>query len=59
MSPPQGTKETASLYTLLCPTVTLSVLLPPIEPPESRGVDVKSYRWQKHCRSLYQTPIAA
>ena len=31
----------------------------PIEAPESRGVDFKSYRWQKHCRGLYQTPIAA
>jgi len=31
----------------------------PIETPESRGVDFKSYRWQKHCRGLYQTPIAA
>src|SRR5215475_13502333 len=31
----------------------------PIETPESRGVDFKSYRWQKHCRGLYQSPIAA
>jgi len=31
----------------------------PIETPESRGVDFKSYRWRKHCRGLYQTPIAA
>jgi hypothetical protein len=31
----------------------------PIEAPESRGVDFKSYRWQKHCRGVSQTPIAA
>ena len=31
----------------------------PIETHESKGVDFKSYRWQKHCRGLYQTPIAA
>ena len=31
----------------------------PIETPESRGVNLKSYRWQAHCRGLYQTPIAA
>jgi len=31
----------------------------PIETPESRGVNFKSYRWQKHCRGLYQTPTAA
>ena len=31
----------------------------PNETPESRGIDLKSYRWQKHCRGLYQTPIAA
>ena len=31
----------------------------PIKTTESRGVDFKSYRWQKHCRGLYQTPIAA
>jgi putative transposase len=31
----------------------------PIETPESRGIDFKSYRWQKHCRGLYQTPMAA
>jgi hypothetical protein len=31
----------------------------PIETPESRGVDFKSYRWQKHCCGLYQMPIAA
>jgi hypothetical protein len=31
----------------------------PIETPESRGIDFKSYRWQTHCRGLYQTPMAA
>jgi transposase InsO family protein len=31
----------------------------PVETPESKGNDFKSYRWQKHCRGLYQTPIAA
>jgi putative transposase len=31
----------------------------PIETPGSQGVQFKSYRWQKHCRGLYQTPIAA
>jgi hypothetical protein len=31
--------------------------------PDSRGpespISFASYRWQKHCRGLYQTPIAA
>ena len=31
----------------------------PIETRESKGADFKLYRWQKHCRGLYQTPIAA
>jgi len=31
----------------------------PVETPESKGIDFKLYRWQKHCRGLYQTPIAA
>jgi transposase InsO family protein len=31
----------------------------PIETQESRGVNLKCYRWQPHCRGLYQTPIAA
>jgi transposase InsO family protein len=30
----------------------------PIESPESKGVHFESYRWQKHCRGLYQTPAA-
>jgi transposase InsO family protein len=31
----------------------------PVETLESTGIDFKSYRWQKHCRGLYQTPTAA
>src|SRR6516162_10067671 len=31
----------------------------PIEAPESKRADLKCYRWQTHCRGLYQTPIAA
>ena len=26
---------------------------------ESRGASLQSYRWQSHCRGLYQTPMAA
>ena len=32
--------------------------VPPIEPPGST-THLASYGWQKHCRGLYQTPIAA
>jgi len=31
----------------------------PTEMPASKGIEFKSYRWQKHCRGLDQTPIAA
>src|SRR5262249_17106023 len=31
----------------------------PIETPQSKGADIQSPRWQKHCRGLYHTPIAA
>jgi putative transposase len=31
----------------------------PIETMESKGANLKSYRWHPHCRGLYQTPIAA
>ncbi|MBO0696737.1 MAG: transposase, partial [Verrucomicrobia bacterium] len=31
----------------------------PIETMESKGANLKSYRWQPHCRGLYHTPIAA
>jgi hypothetical protein len=30
-----------------------------INNPISRGASLKSYRWQRHCRGLYQTPMAA
>jgi transposase InsO family protein len=29
------------------------------EPGSGASLDFDSYRWQKHCRGLYQTPIAA
>jgi hypothetical protein len=31
----------------------------PIPTAKSKGVNLKLYRWQKHCRGLYQTPTAA
>jgi transposase InsO family protein len=31
----------------------------PVETAGTKRIDVKSYRWQRHCRGLYQTPIAA
>ena len=31
----------------------------PVETQESKGAQLKRYRWQTHCRGLYQTPIAA
>ena len=31
----------------------------PIATSESRGASLQSYRWQPHCRGLYQTPMAA
>ena len=31
---------------------------PGVAGPES-AIDFGSYRWQRHCRGLYQTPIAA
>ena len=31
----------------------------PIHNPQSKGAELKNYCWQKHCRGLYQTPIAA
>jgi len=31
----------------------------PVDAPEGRNIDLKSYRWQKHCRGLYETPTAA
>jgi hypothetical protein len=30
------------------------------DPPASRPIaNLRSFRWQPHCRSLYQTPVAA
>jgi putative transposase len=30
------------------------------DPPVSRPIaNVRSFRWQPHCRNLYQTPVAA
>jgi transposase InsO family protein len=31
----------------------------PIKHPQSKRSELKRYRWQTHCRGLYQTPIAA
>ena len=31
----------------------------PIPTAKSKGVNLKRYRWQKHCHGLYQTPTAA
>src|SRR5499433_2579680 len=31
----------------------------PIATSESRGASLHLYRWQRHCRGLYQTPMAA
>jgi putative transposase len=31
----------------------------PIDTPESKGAELKSYCWQKHVRGLFQTPMAA
>ena len=31
----------------------------PMETPDSKGVNINSYGWRKHCRGLYQTPKAA
>jgi len=31
----------------------------PIKNPGSKRAELKLYRWQAHCRGLYQTPIAA
>jgi transposase InsO family protein len=32
---------------------------PPAAAPPRQVADLQSYRWQSHCRGLYQTPIAA
>jgi putative transposase len=33
--------------------------LTPVVTQESKGAQLKSHRWQTHCRGLYQTPMAA
>jgi transposase InsO family protein len=32
---------------------------PPDDPPSRLVANLQSYRWESHCRGLYQTPIAA
>ncbi|HEY6290095.1 MAG TPA: integrase core domain-containing protein [Terriglobia bacterium] len=32
---------------------------PPDAAPTGQVANLQSYRWQSHCRGLYQTPIAA
>jgi putative transposase len=39
--------------------VNASLRQAPIPTAESRPVNLKSYTWQKHCRGLFETPIAA
>jgi len=31
----------------------------PVGPESGKVVDIKEYRWQKHCRGLFHLPIAA
>jgi len=31
----------------------------PVESGSSNVVDIKNYRWKKHCRGLFQLPMAA
>ncbi|PYT91937.1 MAG: hypothetical protein DMG41_00790 [Acidobacteria bacterium] len=31
----------------------------PDTPASRRGANLHSFRWQPHCRALYQTPVAA
>jgi putative transposase len=31
----------------------------PLESQKAKGADIQSPRWEKHCRGLYQTPVAA
>ena len=31
----------------------------PDEPVENEVVDISHYRWEKHCRGLFQLPVAA
>jgi transposase InsO family protein len=32
---------------------------PPVDGHHGKDIGLKSYRWQQHCRGLYQTPMAA
>ena len=31
----------------------------PVNPGSAKVIDINEYRWQKHCRGLFQLPIAA
>jgi transposase InsO family protein len=31
----------------------------PVEPVAGKVIDIKRYRWKRHCRGLFQLPIAA
>ena len=31
----------------------------PIETTSSKAIDINKYRWEKHCRELFDLPIAA
>ena len=31
----------------------------PVESESSNVIDIRSYRWRKHCRGLFQLPVAA
>ena len=31
----------------------------PVELESSNVIDIRSYRWKKHCRGLFQLPVAA
>ena len=31
----------------------------PVEPNSSNVIDIRSHRWKKHCRGLFQLPVAA
>jgi putative transposase len=31
----------------------------PIENPEGKVIDINDFRWDKHCRGLFELPVAA
>jgi putative transposase len=31
----------------------------PVNPENAKTIDINEYRWQKHCRGLFELPIAA